>query len=147
MMDQELTCPVCETKHNKQILFCTECGCNLSEIKAVTVTKSIDEDSLVNYPSVNVQGHGEQTQKGETVASSNILDGVFNLSTGTENVIQQKVTEAIASLVNMMLKVSNDVKKEIETDMVKGVTLSAHVSFVTFSIGVFVDLAALKKSG
>jgi hypothetical protein len=132
--------------YNKKIHFCTECGRNLSDVEATTLTQNSEKDSLVDSLMAQVQGLGQKT-KGITGVSSIILDKATNVSKGTDNaIVQQKVAESMTGLVNMMLKVSNEVKKGIETDMVNAVILSARVNFVAFSIGASVNLAQLKKS-
>ena len=145
-MDNQLICPVCETTYNKDIRFCSECGCNLSQVKAVTVKPSSGATSSINSLKSQAQDFGQKAQKSVSGASSVILDRASNVSTGTDNVlVQRKVSEAMASLVNMMINVSHDVKKGISTDMVNAVDLSARVNFVAFSIGVSIDLATLNK--
>ena len=79
-------------------------------------------------------------------ASSIILDKASNVSIGTDNVlVQRQVSEAMASLVNLMINVSQDVKNGISSDMINAVDLNARVNFVAFSMGVSIDLAALTK--
>lgn len=146
-MDYQLKCPVCKTTFNKHMHFCTECGCNLSEIETITNTQSTGKDSNVDNLLAHVKGLGQKTQKGVSGASSIILNNATNLSKRTDNVfVQQKVSESMTSLVNMMLKVSNGVKKGIDTDMVNAVTLSGYANFVAFTIGASINLSELKKS-
>lgn len=147
-MDYQLTCPVCKTTYNQHMQFCGECGCNLSEAEAVTVTlnPSTKKEKLVKNFRTQAQNLGQKAQKGLSGASSMIIDKAFTVSERTNNVeVQKRVSVAMASLVNMMINVSSDVKKGISSDMVNAIDLSARVNFVAFSIGVTVDLAELKK--
>lgn len=147
-MDYQLTCPVCKTTYNQHMQFCGECGCNLSEVEAVTVTlnPSTKKDKLVNNFRNQAQNLGQKAQKGLSGASSMIMDKAFTVSERSNNIeVQKRVSVAMASLVNMMINVSSDVKKGISSDMVNAIDLSARVNFVAFSIGVTVDLAELKK--
>jgi hypothetical protein len=128
--------------------FCGECGCNLSEVEAVSVTlnPSTKKEKLVENFRTQAQNLGQKAQKGLSGASSMIIDKAFTVSERTNNVeVQKRVSVAMASLVNMMINVSSDVKKGISSDMVNAIDLSARVNFVAFSIGVTVDLAELKK--
>ena len=78
------------------------------------------------------------------------MDRAFTVADRTNNIeVQKKVSEAMASLVNMMINVSSDVKKGMPSSMVDAIDLNARVNFVAFSIGVSVDLAELnnKKKG
>jgi hypothetical protein len=142
-----IICPVCQNNQPEESKFCTECGCNLSQAEAVKVTPSIEKDKIVSNLRSRFQGLGQKAQKGITDASSVVIDRAYNVSTGTDNdVVQQKVSEAVASLVNMMVNVARDVKIGMTTDVVKAVDLSARVSFVAFSVGVSIDLASLKEN-
>ena len=147
-MVYQLTCPVCKTTYNQHMQFCGECGCNLSEVEAVTVTlnPNTKKEKLVKNLRNQAQNIGQKAQKGLSGASSMIMDKAFTVADRTNNIeVQKRVTVAMASLVNMMLNVSSDVKKGIHSDMVNAIDLNARVNFVAFSIGVTVDLAELKK--
>lgn len=147
-MDYQLNCPVCETTYNQHMQFCGECGCNLSEVEAVTViiNPNTRKEKLVKNFKNQAQNIGQKAQKGLSGASSMIMDKAFTVSERTNNIeVQKRVSVAMASLVNMMINVSSDVKKGISSDMVNAIDLSARVNFVAFSIGVSVDLAELKK--
>ena len=147
-MDYQLTCPVCKTTYNQHMQFCGECGCNLSEVEAVTVTlnPNTKKEKLVKNLKNQAQNIGQKAQKGLSGASSMIMNKAFTVSERTNNIeVQKRVSVAMASLVNMMINVSSDVKKGISSEMVNAIDLSARVNFVAFSIGVSVDLAELKK--
>jgi hypothetical protein len=116
-------------------------------VEAIKVTPNIEREKIVSSLRTRVKGFGQHAQKSITSASSVILDTATNVSAGTENVVvQQKVSEAIASLVNMMVNVSRDVKIGMSSDVINAVDLSARVNFVAFSVGVSIDLASLKEN-
>ena len=147
-MDYQLTCPVCETTYYQIMKYCGECGCNLTEVEAVTVTvnPNIRRDKLVNDLRNQVQTLGYKTQQGLSGASSIIKDKASFVAERTNNIaVQKKVSVAMANLVNMMINVSSDVTSGIPSEMVNAIDLSARVNFVAFSIGVSIDLASLNK--
>jgi len=145
-MSIQIICPVCETVHNKQVRFCSECGCNLYQSEAISVEKSGEKTSIFDSLKSQVQDFGQKAHRGLSGASSIILDKASNVSIGTDNVlVQRQVSEAMASLVNLMINVSQDVKNGISSDMINAVDLNARVNFVAFSMGVSIDLAALTK--
>ena len=147
-MDYQLICPVCHTSYNQHMQYCGECGCNLSEVEAVTVnlTPNKGKEKIVASLRNQAQNLGQTAQKSLSAASSIIMDRAFTVADRTNNIeVQKRVSVAMASLVNMMINVSSDVKKGISSDMVNAIDLSARVNFVAFSIGVMVDLAELKK--
>jgi len=143
-MDYLLTCPVCKTTFGKPSRFCTECGCKLSEVEAVSVTPIVDKENFVTSLKTQILDLGQKAQKSASEVSSTIIDKASNVSRGTDSaIVQQKVSEAMANLVNMMIYVSEDVKRGLDSEMVKAIDLNARVNFVAFSIGVTVDLASL----
>ena len=147
-MDYQLTCPVCETTYHQIMKYCGECGCNLTEVEAVTVTvnPNIRRDKLVNDLRNQVQTLGHKAQKGLSGASSIISDKASIVAERTNNIaVQKRVSIAMANLVNMMINVSSDVTSGIPSEMVNAIDLSARVNFVAFSIGVSIDLAAINK--
>jgi len=136
-MDYQLTCPVCKTTYNQHMQFCGECGCNLSEVEAVTVTlnPNTKKEKLVKNFRNHAKNIGQKAQRGLSGASSMIMDKAFTVSERTNNVaVQKRVSAAMGNLVNLMINVSKDVTK-----------LEAEVNFVAFTIGVTIDLAELKK--
>jgi hypothetical protein len=146
-MDTLITCPVCDKTFTKASRFCSECGCNLSNAESVTINPPIGGDKFVRNLRNRVKNIGEKAQKEFSGASAVILDRASNVSSGTDNVVvQQKVSEAVASLVNLMVNVSRDVKLGLSSDVINAVDLSARVNFVAFSVGVSVDLASLKEN-
>ena len=69
-MDYSLTCPVCNTVYSEEMKFCGECGCDLSEVDAVTVTVNpSNKDKIVSSLKSGVQKIGEKTQQGISGAS------------------------------------------------------------------------------
>jgi hypothetical protein len=128
--------------------FCGECGCNLSEVEAVTVTlnPNTKKEKLVKNFRNHAKNIGQKAQRGLSGASSMIMDKAFTVSERTNNVaVQKRVSAAMGNLVNLMINVSKDVTKQIPANMVNAIDLEAEVNFVAFTIGVTIDLAELKK--
>lgn len=146
-MDYSLTCPVCNTVYSEEMKFCGECGCNLTEVEAVTVTVNpSSRDKIVSSLKTGVQKIGEKTQQGLSSASSAIADKAFSVTQRANNMmVQERVSEAMGNLVNLMINVSKDVTKSIPSDMVNAIDLEAEVNFVAFTIGVSIDLAELNQ--
>lgn len=141
-------CPVCGTEHDQEYAFCPECGCNLSEIGAVTVNIEPDTPgaSVATSLKNQVQNIGQKAQKGLSSVTNSITDRARVVTARASNIaVQEKVTESMSSLVNLMLNVSKDITKQMPKEMISAIDLEAEVNFVAFSIGVTVDLAELNK--
>lgn len=142
-------CPVCGTEHNKEYSFCPECGCNLTEVDAVTVTVNPDSEGVSRTALLKnqVQNIGQMAQKGLSNVTSTITDKAKIVSNRASNImVQDKVTEAMGNLVNLMINVSKDMTKQIPKEMISAIDLEAEVNFVAFTIGVTVDLAELNNA-
>lgn len=142
-------CPVCGTEHDKEYSFCPECGCNLTEADAVTVTVNPDAEGVSRTEMLKnqVQNIGQMAQKGLSNVTSSISDKAKDVSNRASNiVVQDKVTEAMGNLVNLMINVSKDITKQMPKEMISAIDLEAEVNFVAFTIGVTVDLAELNKT-
>jgi hypothetical protein len=146
-MAYSLTCPVCNTKYNKDRKFCGECGCNLSEVDAITVSVNPKKkDEIMSSLKSSVQKIGEKTQQGLSDASNVIADKAFNVTQRANSArVQERVSEAMGNLVNLMINVSKDVSQSIPSDMVNAIDLEAEVNFVAFTIGVTIDLAEINQ--
>lgn len=141
-------CPVCGTEHGQEYAFCPECGCSLSDIDAVTVSVNPDTPGVSVAESLKnqVQTIGQKAQKGLSTVSNSISDRARIVTARASNIaVQEKVTESMSSLVNLMLNVSRDVTKQVPKEMISAIDLEAEVNFVAFSIGVSIDLAELNK--
>jgi len=141
-------CPVCGTEHDQEYAFCPECGCNLSNADAITVTVNPDTPgpSVATSIKNQVQNIGQKAQKGLSSVTSSISDRAKLVSARASNIaVQEKVTESMSSLVNLMLNVSKDITQQMPKEMISAIDLEAEVNFVAFSIGVTVDLAELNK--
>lgn len=146
-MDYSLTCPVCSTVYSEEMKFCGECGCNLTKIEAVTVTMNpTNREKLVNNLKKGAKKISEKTQQGISGATNLIADKAFSVGEKASNLmVQERVSEAMGNLVNLMINVSRDVTKSIPSDMVNAIDLEAEINFVAFTIGVNIDLAELNK--
>lgn len=141
-------CPVCGTEHDQEYAFCPECGCNLSDVDAVTVTVNPDTQgaSVATSLKNQVQNIGQKAQKGLSSVTNSISDRARVVTARASNIaVQEKVTEFMSSLVNLMLNVSKDITKQMPKEMISAIDLEAEVNFVAFSIEVTVDLAELNK--
>ncbi len=146
-MDYSLNCPVCGTVYSEEMKFCGECGCDLTEIDAVTVTVNpTNREKLVNNIKKGAKKISEKTQQGISGATNLIADKAFSVGEKASSLlVQERVSEAMGNLVNLMINVSRDVTKSIPSDMVNAIDLEAEVNFVAFTIGVTIDLAELNK--
>jgi hypothetical protein len=143
-----IVCPVCGTEHKERFVFCPECGCSLSEAEAVSITINPNSGSSIAESVKNqVQSIGQKAQQGISGVTTAISDKARAVSSRASNiVVQEKVTEAMGNLVNLMINVSKDITKQVPVDMVGAIDLEAEVNFVAFTIGVSIDLAELNKS-
>ena len=142
-----IVCPVCGTQHKSQFLFCPECGCNLSEVKAITVNinPNINETKRSIFKK-NVKELGQKAQQGLSNVSNVISEKAKDVSNRASNiVVEEKVTEAMGNLVNLMINVSKDITEQVPTEMLSAIDLEAEINFVAFTIGVSIDLAELNK--
>lgn len=148
-MEKPIECPVCGKKYNKNMNFCIGCGCNLQEIRAVSVKINPDSSKMPQKDSLRNQvfSLGQKAQQGITGVTSGITDKARDVtSRASSGVVQEKVSEAMGNLVNLMINVSKDVVKQVPIDMVNAIDLEAEVNFVAFTIGVSIDLAEINKS-
>ena len=146
-MDYSLTCPVCGIVYSEQMKFCGECGCDLTDADAVTVTVNpTNREKLVNNLMKGAQKISEKTHQGLSGATNLIAEKAFSVGEKASNLmVQERVSEAMGNLVNLMINVSRDVTKSIPADMVNSIDLEAEVNFVAFTIGVTIDLGELNK--
>jgi hypothetical protein len=148
-MENLIECPVCGKVYNKNMNFCIGCGCNLQEVKSVSVTLNPDSSKIPQKGSLRNQvfNLGQKAQQGITGVTSGITDKARDVTSRASNiVVQEKVTEAMGNLVNLMINVSKDVVKQVPVDMVNAIDLEAEVNFVAFTIGVSIDLAEINKN-
>ena len=147
-MSESIKCPVCGTEHKTQYIFCPECGCNLSQVNAVTVTlNSETSESKRSIFKKNVQEISQKAQQGLQDVSSVIAEKAKDVSNRTTNiVVEEKVSEAMSNLVNLMIDVSKDVAKQVPSEMLSAIDLEAEINFVAFTIGVSIDLQELNKT-
>lgn len=146
-MDYSLICPVCSTVYYEEMKYCGECGCDLTEMEAVTLTVNpSNREKLVDNLKKRAKIISEKTQKGLSNATDLITDKAFSVGEKASNLmVQERVSEAMGNLVNLMINVSRDVTQSIPAEMVNAIDLEAEVNFVAFTIGVTIDLAELNK--
>ena len=145
-MAETTICPICKTEHKKQYVFCPNCGCNLSEASAVSISVNPDSESKKSIFKKNVQTIGQKAQQEFYNVSNIISEKAKDVTNRASNiVVEEKVTEAMGNLVNLMISVSKDVIKQVPTEMLSAIDLEAEINFVAFTIGVSIDLAELNK--
>ena len=81
---------------------------------------------------------------------SHIRDDVSSLmAVGAPNKrlfdIMQLIDRSVRIMIDLLIRVARDVRKEIPPDMIKAVDLEAEISFIAFSIGVSIDLEQIKS--
>jgi hypothetical protein len=84
--------------------------------------------------------------KGFGKKATELTDKVGGVDKVSSIVSQEKASEATRKLLKIITQVARDVKKELPSDMVKAVDLSAELSFIAFTIGVQVDLEQVQLS-
>ena len=99
---------MCNTIHIKHYTFCPECGCNLTEIEAVSVNINSEENSESLNTSIRsrVQEFGKVAQRGLSDVSNIISKKAGEVSLKATNVVvEDKVSEAMGNLVNLMIMI------------------------------------------
>jgi uncharacterized OB-fold protein len=148
-MENSSKCPVCGKVYYRKMKFCAECGTNLQELKAVSVSLNPAAPTVSEKVSLKNQvfNIGRKAQKEITGVASGITEKAKDVTgRASDSIVQEKVSESIGNLVNMMINVSKDVVKKVPVDKVNALHLRADVNFVAFSVGITIDLDEIKKS-
>jgi RNA polymerase subunit RPABC4/transcription elongation factor Spt4 len=67
------------------------------------------------------------------------------VSLGAMGVVStEKASDAVRRMLNLVIQVAREVRKDLPDDMIKAVDISAEISFIAFSIGISVDLEQIK---
>jgi hypothetical protein len=148
-MSKSIICPVCKSEYSEPVAFCPECGCNLKDVDAVhvSVKPSAKSDSVTSSVRSRIKEIGKIAQKGISDVSSIVSEKAGEVSLKASNVVvEEKVTEAMGNLVNLMINVSRDLLTQIPSETLNAVDLEAEINFIAFTIGVSIDLRELKES-
>ena len=145
------TCPSCGCLTDPDALFCGDCGAKIMVTKIVSVEPpSHSEKRLLDDLKSQFKEIGVKAQKvGSEITSSETATGVVSKAkeatrmAGTM-VTPERATEVVRNIINLMLQVASEVRKEIPAHMRKAIDLSAEANFVAFTIGVSIDLDRLE---
>ena len=141
------TCPNCGCLTDPEAMFCGNCGEKifLTEIVAVE-PPSQSEKRLLDDLKSQFKEIGVKAQKvGSEITSSETATGVVSKAkeatrkAGTM-VSPERATEVVRNIINLMMEVASEVRKEVPAHMRKAIDLSAEANFVAFTIGVSIDL-------
>ena len=128
MYSNKSVCKKCGAEYQGQFAFCPRCGCELSKAKKpLTRTRSSDQF------------------KGLTSRVKIFKDKAVKIRDGASSVVsQERASDAVRRMIDLLIQVARDVRDEIPADMVKAIDLEAEISFIAFSIGVSIDLEQIR---
>jgi uncharacterized Zn finger protein (UPF0148 family) len=146
-------CAACGQNVNDNNLFCPHCGSSVESVKIEpgisvearakkessvfsgfrTKLKSVSESAQKMTNKTSTLGLGEKTSEAFTKAREKMAGSISS----------EKASEVVGNLVDIMIQVARDLKKEIPPEVIKAIDLDAEVSFVAFSVGVSIDLEQL----
>ena len=130
MSSQHSFCPKCGAALENETNFCANCGSELSG---------------TGRPVGSMKGAGQRF-KGIRSRVKVFKDKASTIKDTASGVVSQdKASEAVRRMIDLLIRVARDVRKEIPPDMVKAVDLEAEISFIAFSIGVSIDLEQIKS--
>jgi hypothetical protein len=114
-------CSKCGEVINIDMRFCPNCGC---EVTATPRTSRIFKGLKTQF---RVLG-----------------DRATNVSRTAGGLSQEKATESMKNVLNLLVDVAKNIKRDIPPEMIKAIDLNAEVSFIAFSMGVSIDLEQLE---
>jgi len=114
-------CSRCGVVINSDMRFCPNCGCEVS-IKPKT----------------------SRIFKGLKTQFRVLGDKASNVSRTAGGISQEKATENMKNVLNLLVEVARNIKQDIPPEMIKAIDLNAEVSFIAFSMGVTIDLEQLE---
>jgi hypothetical protein len=117
-----VNCPKCGMALSDRAKFCAFCG--------YAVRSAQPESGLLGGFRSKVKVLGDRTTSAVTQRAKGM-------------VTQERASEAVRNMLEIVTQVAQDVRRELPPDMVKAIDLEAEVSFIAFSIGVTVDLEQL----
>ena len=145
------TCPSCGCLTDTEALFCGNCGAKtvITEIVSVEPPVQSDKKLLEGLKSQFKEIGIKAQQVSSEITSSETATGVVSKAkeatrkAGTM-VSPERATEVVQNIINLMLEVASEVRKEVPAHMRKAIDLSAEANFVAFTIGVSIDLDQLE---
>jgi hypothetical protein len=145
-MSDTSSCPQCGVKLSPNQQFCTSCGYKITSSGPVTVTIRPKDESLKKNIFSQVKSIGSRAQeavKGDS--ASNVMTKAKEFKNkATRAMTPENASEIVTNLVNIMIQVARDVRKELPKDMINAIDLEAEMNFVAFSVGVSIDLEQIK---
>jgi hypothetical protein len=98
-----------------------------------TKLKSVSDSAQKMTDKTSTLGLGEKTSEVFSKAREKVAGSISS----------EKASEVVGNLVEIMIQVARDLKREIPPEVIKAIDLEAEVSFVAFSVGVSIDLEQL----
>ncbi len=153
MSRNESVCAACGKYVNDNSLFCPHCGSSIESAKIEqgistgarvkkgssvfsgfrTKLKSVSDSAQKMTDKTSTLGLGEKTSEAFSKAREKMAGSLSS----------EKASEVVGNLVEIMIQVARDLKKEIPPEVIKAIDLEAEVSFIAFSVGVSIDLEQL----
>lgn len=117
-----MICPRCGSSVEGNVKFCSRCG--------NAIQKTEKSEGFLGGLRTKVKVMGDKATSVTKRAGGMVSP--------------ERASEAVRNMVNLILQVASNVRKEIPPEMVKAVDISAEISFIAFSIGVSVDLEQIQ---
>jgi hypothetical protein len=138
---------------NDSSKFCPHCGSSNEGVKIEqgisTGPRSKKESSVFSGFRTKLKSVSDSAQKmtdkTATLALGEKTSEAFSKAREkmSGSISSEKASEVVGNLVEIMIQVARDLKKEIPPEVIKAIDLEAEVSFVAFSVGVSIDLEQL----
>jgi hypothetical protein len=122
-MNEKPICPLCDEELDLDVSFCPNCGSKLEK----TTKKGLFRGLKITTKGISEKAVGVKRK----VEGSEAIGSMIS---------QEKTSKAVRKLLDVVTQVSQDIKSELPSDMIKAVDLSAEISFIAFTIGVQIDL-------
>jgi hypothetical protein len=151
-VDQGNVCPQCGDTLDSGQKFCTNCGFKIETSVPVTITvepeEEIKKEDIKSSIMSQIKSIGD---KAKEVASRDTASDVMTKAKEVKDkatgvMTPERASELMSNLVEIMIQVARDVRKQIPEDMIKAVDLEAEMNFVAFSIGVCIDLEQIQST-
>lgn len=153
MSRNESVCAACGKYVNDNSLFCPHCGSSIESVKIEqgisTGARAKKESSIFSGFRTKLKSVSDSAQKMTDTTSTLDLGEKTSeaFSKAREkmagSISSEKASEVVGNLVEIMIQVARDLKKEIPPEVIKAIDLEAEVSFIAFSVGVSIDLEQL----
>ena len=104
-------CSKCGAVINLEMRFCSNCGCKVSTTQRTS-----------------------RLFKGIKTQFKVLGDKATTVGRTAGGLSQEKATESMKSVLNLLVEVAKNIKRDIPPEMIKAIDLNAEVSFIAFSM-------------